>query len=778
MTRKSAGKQAGVRNLLWVFLVVQLAVMSSGSPAVAETGNGEIEGRAAPVFRRVCLGGANAGELCNEDGDCPGSSCKDRNVFNVTVAVQFDATDAEIDVIEDGITAMSEVIFDVTDGQAEIGQATIFNNAFSTDADIRIYPTATPTWWRADTGNWKTGGSIHVSYDNVSARVAAGTAGATFAHEFVHLVFDARDEYESPQPGCVAPYVDADCPDAATQAIGEHTCLMDHEGTELCWGHGNPADLNDVSGGNHDAMGVTEQSRCRSGRSCWEQVVWSWPNTILAPVGAPDPAAHGGVVSATEFVEVEDTVRVVLVLDESGSMGSETPTRMERLKVAASDFITLAEDGTEVGIVSYSTTADPASGHADVDVDVLGADRSDWMDAIDALSPSGRTNIGDGLDRARDMIMDAGGVTASTFIILMSDGINNEPWPDAADDLEDKLDMLLDDGIAVYVTCTGGDLGLDSQCSEIATGTNGFYVDSADAAQLPEAFVDFHEKAQSRGSVGSKMGYLSKGGEKVIYVEDGAESVTFVLVWHEAKAGGDMTIIDPYGNARDSLRMPQGRYARFKNPTPGNWKMVIRKTTTLDSAFVARGYVKNQLAQFRAAPRYSSVLPGQEMYIYAYPRYAGPISSKEQKIVGTVIRPDGKRDRIILHDGGRVIGYGGDDVADDGIFTGVYRATRKKGAYTFLLHQNMADWKESGDTLKRTKRRIPRFMREVRVSAAVGNPLDIRTGDTPKGEPEPGGGKPGVWSCCWVVIRLLILVLILLVLIIFLILRCCCIRKR
>ena len=166
------------------------------------------------------------------------------------------------------------------------------------------------------------------------------------------------------------------------------------------------------------------------------------------------------------------------------------------------------------------------------------------------------------------------------------------------------------------------------------------------------------------------------------------------------------------------------------------------------------------------------------MYIYAFPRFAGPISSESQKITGTVIRPDGKKDSIILHDRGRVIGYGGDDIADDGIFTGVYRATRQKGAYTFLLQQDMANWEESGDTLKRTGRRIPRFVREVRLSTAVGHPLDIKPEDTPRGEPSPETGDgPGLSRCCRIIICILIIILILLVLIILLILRCCC-RKR
>ena len=173
---------------------------------------------------------------------------------------------------------------------------------------------------------------MHVSIDNV---LAAGAPGESLAHEFVHLVFDARDEYESRAAGCGGLTGGATCPAAAAIAAGQTRCLMDGGGngmsSELCWGLANIADPLDVSGGNHEAALITEHSRCRGNRSCWEQVVWSWPDYFTMPAGAPDPAAGGAVVGPTSFVMANSTVRAVLVLDESGSMSLESPSRMARL---------------------------------------------------------------------------------------------------------------------------------------------------------------------------------------------------------------------------------------------------------------------------------------------------------------------------------------------------------------------------------------------------------------------------------------------------------------
>jgi len=760
-----------------ILLIVGVAQVLDPGTASAQTAQGELEGRAAPVALRRCVGGTNAGNLCNQNGDCPGSSCPDRNVFNISVAVQFNATNAELTTIQNLINAGSAVLFDVTDGQAEIGEAFIYNNAFGTgsDADVRIYPSTDDTWWMANTGSWQVGGSIHVSINRVNTAV---NPGESFAHEFMHLAFDPRDEYESRQAGCLAVTGNANCPDAAAIAAGQASCLMDDGGlagdhSELCWGQGDPANLTDMTGGNHDATNVTEQSRCRTNRSCWAQVVWSYPNTFLAPTGAPDPAAGGATVNATQFVMPDNTTRVVLVLDESGSMSLESPSRMERLKVAAKDFIALAENGTELGIVSYSDDAETSSGRVNVAIAALGANRTAWDNAVDGLSPDAWTNIGDGLQKAMDMITTAGGVTANTFIVLMSDGLNNRPAPQATADahLQDKIDDLMDAGIPVYVTCTGSDLGLASQCSEIATGTGGFYVDAADPARLAEAFVDIHERISRRDIIGSFTSWHVANQpthampDSTFYVEEGSESVTFTLVWHDPYGKAAMSVIDPSGNRYASSGMPQGRFVRVKNPLAGVWRMVIDWSGEAPARYVTRGYSRNYIHSLSAAARYKSVLPGEDIYVYAYPRSrGGSISDTTKSIFGKVVRPDGSLDVIELNDMGKLLPGGGDDIENDGIYTGVYGKTDLKGPYQFHLRAEIERWRPSTDRGRVDTRTVsPRFTREVRVSSAVGDPNDV--------EKDPDDDivvRPDRFDWCkW----LFFLVLLLILLLIWLILK-------
>lgn len=757
-------------EVLFVLIIIcsQLLIPKQSFATHAATTLGEIENRPSPVFRRECIAGTNAGNYCKMNSECPGSSCTDRNVYNLTVAVMFNASAAQLTAIQNLFTNMSAFLFDTTDGQAEVGTVTIHNDALTANqADLNIQPASNDTWWNADSGHYRNNGKMNISINYITSPSAGFNNAAALAHEFSHLVFDVRDEYES-RPGCGATTGGANCPISGS---GAPTCLMDNNGSEYCWGQGDSANITDLSSGDHDATNVTEQSACRDNRSCWSQLAWSWPSTIQPPTGAPDPNANGATVNPPNFIITNDAVRVVLVLDESGSMGLDSPSRIERLKVAANDFVSTAENGTELGIVSYSSTANP-----DVAIAALTNNRNTWTNAVTGLAASGATNIGDGLIKAKEMIVDAGGVTANTYVVLMTDGINNRPSPQstADSDLQEKVDDLLASGIPVYVTCTGGDLGLQSQCSEIANGTNGFNSDSADAGKLPENFVDFHERITGFQSVDSVYGNFKKiksFSPKTIYIDKGSEAASFSVLWRNKDARASVIVKDPDGVVHQTRNIPQGAYVRIKNPKAGDWKIIIDPLGSTESEFVARGYTHNRINSFTASTRKPSVLPNEEIYVYGIVRSeGGSITSKDSKITAVVTLPDGSKDTVELFDKGRDATGHGDDLPNDGIFTGIYTNTSQKGAYGFHFDLEVDNWVLGEELHQRDdKKRSPRFMREVRVSAAVGDPNDVV--DDPEDDVEtgnPGKDKPTVIQ---------IIILIILIFILILILRCCC-KKR
>ena len=134
----AAGRTNGGLTPWGLALTILVAVILIPEVVVAQSAMGEIEGRPAPVSRRQCIGGSNAGSLCNQNSDCPGSSCQPTNIFNVTVAVRFNASVAQLVQIQNAFSGASQVLFDATDGQAQFGQVSIFNNSTGSNGHFWI----------------------------------------------------------------------------------------------------------------------------------------------------------------------------------------------------------------------------------------------------------------------------------------------------------------------------------------------------------------------------------------------------------------------------------------------------------------------------------------------------------------------------------------------------------------------------------------------------------------------------------------------------------------
>ncbi len=706
-------------------LVLVGSVLSPGAAVAQGTAFGEIEDRPAPVSRRQCVGGVNVGDLCNENADCPGSSCRDRNLFNISVSVRFDATAGQLTTIRNAFSDGSELLFDVTDGQAQFGQVMLFNN--STGARGHFWVTITPGNCSASTGTWGSFSGANIT--TPFSRLSSASADGCVAHEFVHLAFDARDEYES-RPGCGGTTTGGfDCPDASQgpNSAAEENCLMDGLGSELCWGQ---AVGDSLAAGNHDATNVTEQSQCRSNRSCWDQIGWSWPETMLVPAGAPHPGSNGLAHQAVVFLEPPATSRLVLVLDRSGSMSAETPSRLERLQTAALDVVSLAENGVELGLVSYSSTATD-----EVAIAALGANRSAYNTAINNLNAGGATNIGDGLQHAYDMIIAAGGVTGNTGIILMTDGINNRPSGTAAADLAAKLALLNGANIPVYVTCTGGDLGTDSQCAEIAAGAGagGSYIDSEDAGALPARFVSLYELLVGGHAATSEVGAFGRTNRRhSVDVEAGATEATFVAQWKSDRVRARMLVEDPDGSIAIGRAMDLGAFHRASSPKPGVWQVWleplggqvgeatltdaspiltararerfdwrqflevnVRRPEKIDRSYLIQTFLENPIITVSAAARHKVIQPGEAFEICAYPVESGPITGIS--IFGEVETPSGRRSPITLLDDGGLGSQSGDEIAGDGAFCTRFVDTRERGGYVFRI---------------RTDARVPRQIEE------------------------------------------------------------------
>jgi hypothetical protein len=302
---------------------------------------------------------------------------------------------------------------------------------------------------------------------------------------------------------------------------------------------------------------------------------------------------------------------------------------------------------------------------------------------------------------------------------------------------------------------------------------------------MPQAFVDFHERITGHQGIASVEGSMAKDASRespprTFFVDEGSESASFSVLWDNKDANARVQLVDPNGTQHQMRPIPQGLYARIKNPVSGDWKMQI-SSTGADARFIARGYVHNRVNNLVVSTRWPTRKPGSEMYVYAFPKSkGGAVTEPGAKLTARVTRPDGSSDTVELFDGGRDAPDHGDDLAGDGVFTGVYKNTNLKGAYAFQVSAAIDKWHLSNDPHRRDENQVsPRFMREVRLSSSSGEAGDVPKVPEDDRPPQGGGGRGDItgpggpsgtggvhWKdyCCWLFIITLILLIIALIL--------------
>lgn len=199
------------------------------------------------------------------------------------------------------------------------------------------------------------------------------------------------------------------------------------------------------------------------------------------------------------------TTDVVIALDRSGSMCSDShfltsncpappPAHepMTSVKVAANGFAELFEPGyARFGLVSFSSTA---SLDESVSTDFgLG---SGLESTINAIYPSGSTNIGDALDEAIDEVRNGPNTRADAIkvVVLLSDGVPNRcaggvtcTAAEAADHARAKAQEAAGYGVTIYTIGLGNNVDA-ALMLDLADAGNGAYIQSPTAGDLDTAF--------------------------------------------------------------------------------------------------------------------------------------------------------------------------------------------------------------------------------------------------------------------------------------------------
>lgn len=248
--------------------------------------------------------------------------------------------------------------------------------------------------------------------------------------------------------------------------------------------------------------------------------------TCQAPVKSPSPTTaqsiivHLGSASDVEeraVVYADLEVDQMLVIDRSGSMSQLAGgvERIEAARSAAQLFIDASGSDDQIGVVRFNGDGiEPdATSYGDADViyslqqmnsqferDLVNLLIDDANPGGDMLSPTGLTSIGDGLYWGAKEIIDHGKTESEKWIILLSDGHQNED-----SEYDDHKSLLEAAGIRIETIALGD--GVDKNLlQQISHETSGRYYEVTEAS-TGSAFTTTSSMTSSLGSSGGSSGF-------------------------------------------------------------------------------------------------------------------------------------------------------------------------------------------------------------------------------------------------------------------------------
>ncbi|NOX08611.1 MAG: VWA domain-containing protein [Gammaproteobacteria bacterium] len=594
--------------------------------------------------------------------------------FDLTVTLDWTPDQADKDGrLKTAFEQFAKDTFMMTEGKQKIRKLFVFvDSAQMNSSDIRMLDSggrsnANPA------GLFKNGARILTYTSFSSGTVRSNTyIGHTIAHEFAHYAHALYDEYSGGRSSSSWP---------TTPLSGDNArpTIMNSQGTYQVF-----STITD-----YDTAPEQKTAQWRYyGSSAWETLVRNPTNDtrpsayrtsngrvryaefsgVTAPAATALTAPTTGWDSDFEIIYMEGGSIAVLVIDDSGSMGG---SRMTAAIGAAKQFIDLMSLGEKVAVVGFDSSARVDFALTEL---VDESNRTAAKAAIDGLSAGGGTDFTSALATAQTVLA-ATTSSDNRYLVMMSDGEADAP----------DTSWYQTNSVPIYTIALGD--GADATVLQsMANATNGLYVNSPTNEELANVYAEVR-RATGAGSnetlAASSEADLLTGNSNTWVTNIGSSdgSTLFRVAWVAGTVAFQLT--DPNGVIITPSNLPDGvtysndsNYAIYTIDAPANGDWTAQVTADADGNVTYEVTTQSLL-------NVALLLTGGN-----FPEPIGimaTVTGPEAVIGATVIASievpvgaDAVADMALRDDG-----VAPDQLADDGVYSGVFAGYSVNGEYMF-----------------------------------------------------------------------------------------------
>ncbi len=326
-----------------------------------------------------------------------------------------------------------------------------------------------------------------------------------------------------------------------------------------------------------------------------------------------------------------DPVSVVPVIDRSGSMVAYG--YVDTTRTSSKLFVDMLGIDDRLGVVSFGDTG--SVNYPPVPMpslqQVTGQPVRDAAKAeIDNIAFGGCTFMGDGIEKARELLAPAAGARA---MVLFTDGYDNKGCDMANPMKPSALDAVasLPAGLPVY-TCAMGPSSDQALLEQIALTTNGHYYFMPTIDDLYEIYNYIRGQITDTGIIVNEAAFASRS-RVGAFVDAGAKSLMLNVAWSDTSL--QYTPGEPRKKNEISVRLrtPQGKllhpqasdvrtivgsgYVIFtiQEPAAGQWYAEVETARSTHTRYTVGGFVDSPIRLVASLP--SRMIPGKPLHISA-----------------------------------------------------------------------------------------------------------------------------------------------------------------